>query len=175
MSEQLSMDAGWNSRGVDEAHSRRFPFPWTDEKIEVLKLRIAEGKSAREVGLELGCSRSAVLGKMHRIKLKATPKPPGPKPRHSKLHPDREYKPITRQKRKPPMDIQQYQSSISEVVPLNIPFSEITDKQCRFICGEPDGANTLYCGHSTLDGWSWCGAHFRVLFPPRQRQIRKAA
>ena len=42
---------------------------WTDERLEQLKKLWAEGLSITQIGLELGLSRNAVVGKVHRIGL----------------------------------------------------------------------------------------------------------
>lgn len=42
---------------------------WTDEQIARLRTRRTEGASASEIAAELGFSRSAVLGKAHRLGL----------------------------------------------------------------------------------------------------------
>lgn len=43
---------------------------WNDEAVELAKSMINEGQSASQVGRVLGCSRNAVIGKMHRIGFK---------------------------------------------------------------------------------------------------------
>ena len=42
---------------------------WTDERVELLKKRWTEGKSAAEIAKELGegVTRNAVIGKAHRM------------------------------------------------------------------------------------------------------------
>lgn len=42
---------------------------WTNERVEILTKRWDQGISAREIGDELGITRSAVLGKKDRLKL----------------------------------------------------------------------------------------------------------
>lgn len=55
------------------------PF-WTDDKIAEMRRLAAEGHSSSQMGAVLGCSRNAVIGKMHRLKFefgfrpKATPR-----------------------------------------------------------------------------------------------------
>ena len=44
-------------------------FEWTDEAIEILTRLCAEGKSSREIGAVLGCSRLSVIGKASRCKI----------------------------------------------------------------------------------------------------------
>lgn len=47
------------------------PIEWTDERIEIIKKLWTEGKTASQIAGELGniCTRSAIIGKVHRLKL----------------------------------------------------------------------------------------------------------
>jgi len=42
---------------------------WDDQRVDVLTKMWAEGHSATQIALALGCSRSAVIGKVSRLKL----------------------------------------------------------------------------------------------------------
>src|ERR1700746_2500473 len=42
---------------------------WTTERVELLKLRFAEGLSCREIAADIGVSRNAVIGKISRLNL----------------------------------------------------------------------------------------------------------
>ena len=46
---------------------------WTAEVIETLAALQAEGLSASQIGARLGCSRNAVIGKLHRLGLNGSP------------------------------------------------------------------------------------------------------
>ena len=48
---------------------------WTTEKIKQLKKLWSKGKSTVEIGRELGISKNAVVGKVHRLELNARPSP----------------------------------------------------------------------------------------------------
>lgn len=47
-------------------------FTWSDETFAAMQLLWTEGKSAAEIGRRIGCSRNAVLGKVHRHGLHVT-------------------------------------------------------------------------------------------------------
>jgi len=51
------------------------PTDWTSDLTEQLRALWAEGLSATEVGRRLGMTKNAVLGKVHRLGLKARPSP----------------------------------------------------------------------------------------------------
>lgn len=44
-------------------------FKWTEDAIQRMLELDGEGKTCREIGLELGCSKNAVIGKLHREKV----------------------------------------------------------------------------------------------------------
>ena len=49
---------------------RTLDMPWTEDRVEILKARWLEGKSASEIAKELGdVTRNAVIGKLHRLGL----------------------------------------------------------------------------------------------------------
>ncbi len=48
---------------------------WTDDKIATLKRMWEDGKTGGEISEVLGCSRSAVIGKAHRLDLQARRNP----------------------------------------------------------------------------------------------------
>lgn len=47
-------------------------FPWTDESIATLKIRVSSGASAQEIANEFGVSRNSIIGKCGRLGLKLT-------------------------------------------------------------------------------------------------------
>ncbi len=50
---------------------------WTEERVELLTERWREGVSARLIGIEMGLTKNAVVGKAHRMRLEARPSPIG--------------------------------------------------------------------------------------------------
>ncbi len=48
---------------------------WTNENIATLRRMHAAGKSGSQIGKELGCSRNAVIGKLHRLRIKDRDRP----------------------------------------------------------------------------------------------------
>ena len=103
---------------------------WTPEKIKQLKKLWAKGKSTVEIGRELGISKNAVVGKVHRLELDARPSPikkavaPTPKPQKMKLSNNKGYMTL--------LDLK-----------LN---------SCRWPIGEPKDADFHFCGKDTVTG-----------------------
>jgi GcrA cell cycle regulator len=121
---------------------------WTDEQIEHLRQRHADGLSFSEIACELpGFSRNAVIGKAQRLGLAArvtiSQRRPAPakrvRGRASKITPQPAPEP------KPPEPVRLF---------------DLEPHHCRWpVSGE--GADTLFCGASKRSGSSsYCRKHF---------------
>jgi GcrA cell cycle regulator len=122
---------------------------WLAERIDRLKALWTRGLTASEIGNELGVSRNAVIGKIHRLKgyesarmpagNKHARPPPAPKP-------------------KPPAPKQPR-------VVLNVPFLNLTIDELRAgVCRYPHGEASpyLFCGQPTRKGSPYCALHRRM-------------
>jgi GcrA cell cycle regulator len=134
---------------------------WLNGRIERLKALWKAGKSASEIGSELGVSRNAVIGKLHRIE-GYTPEPHRPPPR------------------KPPPPIWKPPPPPKRRVVINVPFLNLTlDELKRGVCHYPHGDAVPYrfCGQPTKRGSQWCTLHSRMVYqarhePPASRPWR---
>lgn len=130
---------------------------WTDARVEILKTMWSNGASSGVIAQELGggITRNAVIGKLHRLGLQRGKKAPlvslvkrSPRrrlfPRPPKLE------------NVPPVEL----ADIPQEPPLNIPFFDISDDQCREIVGTADLGLACYCGHKVVPDTSWCPHHF---------------
>lgn len=115
---------------------------WTPEKIKQLKKLWAKGKSTVEIGRELGISKNAVVGKVHRLELDARPSPikktvaPTPKAQKAKPSNNKGYMTL--------LDLK-----------LN---------SCRWPIGEPKDADFHFCGKDTVTGKPYCAEHCKVAY-----------
>ncbi len=115
---------------------------WTPEKIKQLKKLWAKGKSTVEIGRELGISKNAVVGKVHRLELDARPSPikkaavPAPKSQKTKLGDNKGYMTL--------LDLK-----------LN---------SCRWPIGEPKDADFHFCGKDTVTGKPYCAEHCKIAY-----------
>jgi GcrA cell cycle regulator len=116
---------------------------WSDERIAVLKRLWAEGQSASAIAKALGgISRSAVLGKIFRLRLGAAAEAA---PARTVARP----------------------SCASPHKSLN----DLTNESCRWPHGRPGAANFFFCGASGADldsGRPYCAHHMRraYVIPP---------
>ena len=149
--------------GGNNGHDNHKLGAWWGERIELLKALWRKGLSASEIGSELGVSRNAVIGKLHRIE-GYTPEPHRPPPR--KPPPAPVWKPPPPPKRR---------------VVINAPFLNLTlDELNRGVCHYPHGEHAPYsfCGQKVRPGSPWCALHCRMVYqrrpdhPPASRPWR---
>jgi len=154
-------------------------FAWSEEAVVELRKLLADGVSASiisaaiSVGFGVEVSRSAVLGKIHRLGLSGKPSPD---------HWQKKRRPVKRR----PVPIFRAQSvapPLREPPPLPTglaPTIRLLDRnmhsQCAFPYGEP-GADMMCCGRPIEEG-SYCCAHRLVTHihsPSRHRApLRRA-
>lgn len=137
--------------------------PWTNEHVELLRRLAAAGCSASEIGGEVGVSRSAVIGKAHRLKLQLAGRPnPGGK--------------LTRTTGKVKQDgtartpawMLRVNGPEAEAVELptepkretEVAFAELNETlNCRWPTG-----HLLYCGGERVKGYPYCAWHCQMSY-----------
>lgn len=110
---------------------------WTVEEEKQLIEMWELGCSAREIGLKLGVGRNSILGKIKRLRDNGVAK---------------------MGLRQSPMRTKMglRQSRIAE-----------DPKGCRYIHGNPCGADTKWCGEKLRPGTFWCEEHYRKCYRPK--------
>ena len=154
---------------------------WTDARVERLK-SLWGTISCSKIGVDLGVSRNAVIGKAHRIGLSALMKSPI----------DRQVTP-----RKPRVRNALHRNtrilakanghdigpSALPVIPLDdfaIPIEQrctlmqLTKNTCRFPIGEP-GVDLFFCGAKPMSGHPYCRGHSDRAFNIRDSRPRQFA
>jgi GcrA cell cycle regulator len=153
---------------------------WTDERIERLTSLWMDGYSATQCARALGwVTRSAVIGKVHRLHLRR----PGQAPRISGRrlviahdsplpYPSRPSPRATaRRSASPAYSGRLALSPVMET--LGIPLLELRECHCRWpLDGDPRRADFGgFCGRPKADGLPYCDGHSRRAFQPsRPRQ-----
>lgn len=158
---------------------------WTDERVEALKRLFADGLSAKEIAAELGdVTRNAVIGKVHRLGLSSTRKPVKREPRPRPV-PKRPVTVPAPALIAPPGAGPESREAASDV-PVSGPAVEATIGEhpvetaadsvgttdgvtiiglrfhhCRWIEGDPNGAETVYCGRKRKFPSMYCAEHHK--------------
>ncbi len=113
---------------------------WTTEKIKQLKKLWNKGKSTVEIGKELGISKNAVVGKVHRLELEARPSPikkPVKTTRPKKTEPESK---------------------------THIGLLDLKMNSCRWPIGDPKDADFHFCGATTSTGKPYCPEHCKIAY-----------
>ncbi len=148
--------------------------PWTPERIEQLRNGVASGLSCSQIAAEIGVTRNAVIGKIHRLGLSpGRPAAPArscpPRARQPRSSPQRQFlrlmfapAPGVAGEDAEPMPVESMQRcSLLDLAP---------DK-CRWPVGDPCAADFAYCGNQAVAGFSYCDGHARMAYrvPARRR------
>ena len=149
---------------------------WTPERLEQLRNFAGSGLSSSQIAAEIGVTRNAVIGKLHRLGLASgRPAAGGParscpprasRPRHS---PRREFLRLMFAQAPSIAGSAAASSSVQSAQPCSL-FDLARDK-CRWPMGNPDAADFAFCGNEAAAGFPYCAGHARMAYriPVRQR------
>jgi GcrA cell cycle regulator len=149
---------------------------WTEERVALLRKLWTEDFSASRIAAELGgVSRSAVIGKIHRLGLCGRGKPTWSARRQSKPRLPRSERPACRAasigntalKMRPEMlEEAQPQPFESIVVPIarKLTIEKLTERTCKWPIGDPGDQEFHFCGHDSLDAMPYCRYHARLAY-----------
>lgn len=150
---------------------------WTEERVEKLKALWAEGLSASQVATKLGgVTRSAVIGKVLRLKLDGRDKPSVPRaPR--KRAPERPIKlrvvgptVFHDAEARPPRAV----PPPGTEGPGRVTLLDAKPRDCRWPIGDPQADDFTFCGAHAEEGHPYCGDHEKVAYQPRPAKTRTA-
>jgi GcrA cell cycle regulator len=157
---------------------------WTDERIDLLKQLWEQGLTASQIAEKLagGLSRNAVIGKAHRLGLKARPSPVkageiAPPEQQGEVKPDSRPAALAaaaepaRPKPAIPRAPQAAQAGSGKTTLL-----DLSDKICKWPIGHPGDADFHFCGKPVQPSFPYCGEHCAVAYqaqlPRRDRPAR---
>ena len=144
---------------------------WTDERIELLRRLWLEEFSASRIAAELGgVSRSAVIGKIHRLGLQGRGQPTMAVKRQCRPRASGGQKswrpPSIGNTALKAVPERLGKSFIPEVVPLakKLTFAKLTERTCKWPIGDPGHQEFHFCGHDSLDAMPYCRYHARLAY-----------
>jgi GcrA cell cycle regulator len=165
--------------------------PWTEERVELLKLRSSQGASGREIARELDCgiSRTAVLAKMHRLGIvkqsrpfaarerrladKTSPGRPESRTRHRLGHAGARWiAPTWIADTEPHVDNPLLDSDIPPSQRCSL--LELESRSCRWPVGDPGKPDFFFCGAEALPNKPYCGAHCARAYRPAEQASQRA-
>lgn len=144
---------------------------WTQDRTERLKRLWLNGLSASQLARKLGgVSRSAVLGKLHRLGL--TGRGGAPRPLVRKVASG----PTTTRKAAPTQSRAAARVAVSKPSPaepgLVRDLAALGPGDCRWPIGDPASPDFSFCGRPTLRSEPYCPGHDRAAHARRRKTLR---
>ncbi len=166
---------------------------WDTERTERLLALHQEGKTASEIGAELGVTRNAVIGKLHRMgvtrkKKEAEKVQPEPeRVEESAASPDWAEKDGSREDGdgtdaeddpdeddRDRMEVNRLTARNAEQNSLKLSLMELTSRTCKWPIGDPASDEFWFCGLPSTHGKPYCEAHNNLACQPfTSRRDRK--
>ncbi len=149
---------------------------WTAERIEQLRHCVGSGLTCSQIAAEIGVTRNAVIGKIHRLGLSPA-RPAGasarscpPRVRHPRSSPHGR---LLRLIGAAAPGIAT--AATAEPAPIEsaqrCSLLEIAQDKCHWPIGDPHAADFAFCGNTAVAGFSYCAGHARMAYrvPARRR------
>jgi GcrA cell cycle regulator len=152
--------------------------PWTSERTEMLKKLFDAGLSCSQIAGEIGTTRNAVIGKMHRLGL-SRPKNLFADRIKPRVAQDGWRRKVLRPKVRS-LSISSQHAALRAAYPgpaghasaVESPHKcsllELRQAQCRWPISEPGSADFAFCGNPSAGGLSYCVGHARLAYRPRR-------
>ena len=141
---------------------------WTEEKVEKLKELWGKGNTASQIAEIIGgISRTAVIGKAHRLNLSAKIK------KRSVLsnqisNEKFDSANIKKQGRKDKFKSFLLDKNFEPAKNLNL--EELNDQTCKYMEEHPNEHNASFCGRKTVEKFSYCPLHLMIIFQPKSKK-----
>ncbi len=138
---------------------------WTQERVEQLKSYFEAGLSCRDIALNIGISRNAVIGKLSRLNLTRGER------RRRKKSAGPTQTPTAKQQL---LMLQEAYDQPADNVPIvsanSCSLFELTEQRCRWPISTPGAADFCFCGNTPLGGMPYCPGHYRLAYQAGSRQ-----
>jgi len=140
---------------------------WTAEKVELLRSLCASGLSAREIALEIGVSRNAVIGKISRLKLNSGER------RRSAGKGEPKARPPSQQSIMRALRADAHSLAEGMRIPDSHRCSllELTNQTCRWPISNATDVEFWFCGNQPIDGLPYCAGHARIAYRSADRIV----
>ena len=152
---------------------------WTPERVEQLRTCVVNGLTCSQIAAEIGVTRNAIIGKIHRLGLKPLRSPGTP----ARTCPPRTASPRFSQRKllrlmfaeAPSLAADQTADPDSIESTQRCSLLDLAAGKCRWPVADPvgdgRGADFVFCGNEAVTGFSYCAGHARMAyrFPARQR------
>ena len=151
---------------------------WTEERVAELMRLWEAGRSASEIGRLLGVSKNSVVGKAHRMKLKARPSPikRGVTPQVRRPAAAAVSKPLAQPQPAP----KRVEARPIAPAPAQRPAKAVARSHgkgpnCLWPIGDPGDQDFHFCGEPAVPGKPYCDEHCARAYIVRNRSDSEAA
>jgi GcrA cell cycle regulator len=139
---------------------------WTTERIEQLRHCVVTGLTCSQIAAEIGVTRNAVIGKIHRLGLSPA-RPPGGSPLG--CAPRARKTPRRRLLRligvEAPSIIADDGAGLTPIESAQrCSLLEIGHGKCHWPLGDPHHTDFALCGNDAVTGFSYCVGHARMAY-----------
>jgi len=149
---------------------------WTPERVEQLRTCVVSGLTCSQIAAEIGVTRNAVIGKIHRLGL-SPGRPAGAPARSSPPRARRPRLPSQRQLLRligaeaPCVPHETGPEPVLVESAQRCSLLELAQGKCRWPVGDPSSADFAFCGNEAIAGFSYCAGHARMAYrvPARRR------
>jgi GcrA cell cycle regulator len=148
---------------------------WTAERIEQLRHCVVTGLTCSEIAAEIGVSRNAVIGKIHRLGL-SPGRPAGAQAQDCPPHARRPRAPTQRRR----LQLAYAQTAVDGGEPIMrdaaidsahpCSLSDLAERKCRWPLGDPVKPDFAFCGNEAVQGFTYCIGHARMAYRPPERR-----
>ncbi len=137
---------------------------WTAERVDLLRSCVDAGFSCAQIAREIGVTRNAVIGKIHRLGLsRARAAPPGAERTASRtrrpavLMQRRLLRALYRQAPEPAAEAPAGAADHCSLL-------DLTKGSCRWPISDPGAEDFCFCGSHSVRGLSYCAGHARIAY-----------
>ena len=163
---------------------------WSSELIEQMTRHFHAGLSCSQIAGEIGVTRNAVIGKMHRLGLTRPRELATAQMEHRRAaRLARAKSPKNWRPKRSRVSISDQHEMLAEAFPASEPVEQIPifngcgctllelgQAQCRWPISTPGAADFCFCGNEPVQGLPYCPGHARMAYrrPGRPRSIARA-
>lgn len=143
---------------------------WTPQRVEQLRSFIVNGLTCSQIAAQIGVTRNAVIGKMHRLGLSPGRAPGGaarscpPRPRQPRAASQRRLLRLMWSEGARVAEGAATPAAVASAQPCSL--FDLERGKCRWPVSDPaNGAGDfVFCGNAAVDGFSYCAGHARMAY-----------
>jgi GcrA cell cycle regulator len=144
---------------------------WTPERIDRLRNYVGAGLTCSQIAAEIGITRNAVIGKIHRLGL-GPGRGGGPPVRRRATGAPSQQSPLRRALRAVRTHAELIDPAIEHLADSAHPCSllDLAGNTCRWPISDPGKADFAFCGNEAIAGVSYCAGHARMAYRSSARR-----